>query len=57
MKATTAQDFAAGDVVALPVDSPEEEAAYIAEAPLLWLRSGFEACPLNRREKSTAKES
>ena len=24
--------------------------------PFLWLRSGFEACRLNRREKSTAKE-
>jgi DNA helicase-2/ATP-dependent DNA helicase PcrA len=31
MKATTAQDFAAGDIVALPFDAPEEEAAYIAE--------------------------
>jgi hypothetical protein len=24
--------------------------------PFLWLRSGFQACPLNRGEKSTAKE-
>ena len=56
MKATTAQDFAAGDVVALPFDSPEEEAAYIAEAPLLWLRSRFEAYPLKRWERSTANE-
>jgi DNA helicase-2/ATP-dependent DNA helicase PcrA len=31
MKATTAQDFAAGDIVALPFDAPEQEAAYIAE--------------------------
>jgi DNA helicase II / ATP-dependent DNA helicase PcrA len=31
MKATTAQDFTAGDIVALPFDAPEEEAAYIAE--------------------------
>ena len=31
MKATTAQDFEAGDIVALPFDTPEEEAAYIAE--------------------------
>jgi DNA helicase-2/ATP-dependent DNA helicase PcrA len=31
MKATTAQDFTAGDIVALPFDTPEEEAAYIAE--------------------------
>jgi DNA helicase-2/ATP-dependent DNA helicase PcrA len=31
MKATVAQDFVAGDIVALPFDTPEEEAAYIAE--------------------------
>jgi DNA helicase II / ATP-dependent DNA helicase PcrA len=31
MKATTAQDFTAGDIVALPFDTPEQEAAYIAE--------------------------
>jgi DNA helicase II / ATP-dependent DNA helicase PcrA len=31
MKATTAQDFAVGDIVALPFDTLEEEAAYIAE--------------------------
>jgi superfamily I DNA/RNA helicase len=31
MKATTAQDFAAGDIVALLFDTPEEEAAYIAK--------------------------
>jgi DNA helicase-2/ATP-dependent DNA helicase PcrA len=31
MKATTAQDFATGDIVALPFDTPEREAAYIAQ--------------------------
>jgi DNA helicase-2/ATP-dependent DNA helicase PcrA len=31
MKATGAQDFAVGDIVGLPFDSPEDEAAYIAE--------------------------
>ena len=31
MKATTAQDFEAGDIVALPFDAPEDEAAYIAQ--------------------------
>ena len=30
MKATAAQDYDVGDIVALPFDSPEEEAAYIA---------------------------
>lgn len=30
MKPADAQDFEAGDIVALPFDSPEEEAAYIA---------------------------
>ena len=40
MKATTAQDFAAGDIVALPFDTPEQEAAYIAQTckALLGLR-------------------
>ena len=32
MKATTAQDYEVGDIVALPFDSPEKEAAYIAGA-------------------------
>jgi DNA helicase II / ATP-dependent DNA helicase PcrA len=31
MKATTAQDFAAGDIVALPFDTPEAESVYIAQ--------------------------
>jgi DNA helicase-2/ATP-dependent DNA helicase PcrA len=31
MKATTAQEFAAGDIVALPFGTPEEEAVYIAQ--------------------------
>ena len=31
MRATTAQDFAAGDIVALPFGTPEEEADYIAQ--------------------------
>jgi DNA helicase-2/ATP-dependent DNA helicase PcrA len=31
MKATAAQDFEAGDIVALGFDTPEEEAVYIAE--------------------------
>src|SRR5262249_40963182 len=32
MKATSAQEFAAGDIVALPFNTPEEEAAYIADS-------------------------
>lgn len=31
MKATTAQDYEVGDIVALPFDDPEEEAKYVAE--------------------------
>ncbi len=31
MKAASAQDYKVGDIVALPFDSPEEEATYIAE--------------------------
>jgi DNA helicase-2/ATP-dependent DNA helicase PcrA len=47
MKATAAQDFEVGDIVALPFDTPEEEAAYIAETcnalrglPVAWPRVG-----------------